>query len=181
MITLTDEQLVKVQAHQLDSENLPEYFSISSNRYTPISRDFESFLILSKDELKTAAINWIKQAVNYNKTNKLRDDLVALSVAQELENAQLKLKAFNLKIKNFQNFRKEFQTDSNFGSIPEVQLFLRDLQIVRGELISNMNRATFDQTVSQVMQNFDGRTSISNEEIEELSSWTSVLSTYLGS
>ena len=178
-ITLTEEELTKVESKQKNIEKLPSFFDAGLRANVQISRDFEAFLILSEDPLKTSAIDWIKKAVTIQKVNKDRDDLVALALTQEKANSDLKIAALDQKLTDFNTFRTTFQANPEFAGVPELQRFLFDLQRVVEELASARDRAQFDGTTSQVIQRGNDRLAVSDQEIEELQSWTGVLSAYL--
>jgi hypothetical protein len=178
-ITLTEDEAALVQRKQKNSDELPTYYSASTQIETPISRDFEAFLILSDDQLKTSANDWIKKAADLQKVNKDRDALLALSLEQETFNAQSKMDALDQTLAGFNDFREHFQTTSDFVQIPEVQLFLFDLQRVVETLAIQRDRANFDSVMSQVVQRADDKLTVSDPEIQELQSWTAVLSAYL--
>jgi hypothetical protein len=176
---LTPDQQATVDQQAKSDAQLPTFFSADLKTDVQISRDFEAFLILSTDDLKTSAINWIQQAVTIQKTHKLRDDLVTLAINQELSNSQLRITEFNKQLQDFNSFRQNFQSSSTFSGIPEVQAFLGDLQKVMGELTKGFDRAFFDQTISTVVQKFQDSVGLSTDQLEELQSWTDVLSEYL--
>lgn len=178
-LTLTDQEAQVVQQKRKNVDDLPTYFNADLQTNVQISRDFEAFLILAPDDLKTSAINWIKQATDLQKTNKDRDALSDLAIAQEILNATNKMNALDAVLGDFNDFRSSFQTDSTFADIPEVQQFLFDLQRVIEELVNSRDRAQFDSVASQVIQRGDDRLVITNPEIQELQSWTGVLSQYL--
>lgn len=177
---LTPADQSTVASKRRSEDALPEYFSATQQQDTRISRDFEAFLILAKDDLKTSAIQWIDKAVQINKGNKLRDDLTEIVLTNEAANSQLKLDEYDSQLEDFNEFRTKFQAQIAFADVPEVQLFLGDLQSVIEELIVGRDRAFFDQTVTKVMENFENGTQISDAQVEELQSWTSVISEYLG-
>lgn len=176
---LTSEELRVVEEKQKSESSLPEYFSAALNTKVKITREFEAFLILASSDLKTSALTWIKNAVKLHQSNKLRDDLNNITIEQELNNAQLKISELDNQLQGFEDFRKNFQTNTVFSGVSEVQLFLSDLQRVIDELTTNKDRAFFDQTAAKVMQKFGDDVNISSSEIEELQSWTSVISPYL--
>jgi hypothetical protein len=177
--SLSPSELSTVQNAQLSVDDLPTYYNNALDTDVPISRDFEAFLILAPSSLKTSALTWIQNAVGLNKSNQLRDDLSAITITQELANANLKINEYNTQLNGFQAFRTSFQTSTNFAGIPEVQLFLYDLQSVIDELVLGQDRAFFDQTIALVMQKYGDSNSVTDGQVEELQSWTGVISTYL--
>jgi hypothetical protein len=178
-LVLTPDQQAIVQQEQLSEAALPDYYSASQQDYLPISRDFEAFLILSDNTLKTSALQWIQTSVQINKGHQLRDALTQLALTQELSNAQAQITEYTKQLQGFDAFRQNFQTSQQFASIPEIQLFLNDLQAVIEELSVGNDRAFFDQTVTQVLQRYEDGVGISDAQVQELQSWTSVISTYL--
>jgi GTPase SAR1 family protein len=178
-LVLTAEEQTKVSKKRRTDAALPTYFSASSKADVSISRDFESFLILSSDDMKTSAIDWINKSLSLNKTNSLRDSLASLVATQEAGNAKLMVDAYDAQLQNFESFRKNFETSSRFGAVEEVNLFLSDLQQVLEELVLNRGRAQFDQTMAALSSNNVNLTGVSQERLEELQSWNSVLSAYL--
>jgi hypothetical protein len=178
-ITLDAEDQATVEQGQLAQAALPQYFSAALLKQVTISRDFEAFLLLAPNALKTSAIQWIQKAVAIHQSNKLRDDLSTLALTQELANAQAQMAECAAQLQGFESFRANFQTSSEFAAVPEVQLFLTDLQGTIDELAVKSDRAYFDQTVTQLMQTFEGTSGITAGQIQELQSWTSVISIYL--
>lgn len=180
-LVLTDQEIVKVDKKSRQEAELPTYYSSNLQTNVKISRDFEAYLILSSDDLKTAAIEWIKTVVTLQKVNKERDDLVALATAQERSNAQAQIKGIDNKLKNFNNFRSKFKTTTTFAEVPEVQYLLFDLQRVVEELIAARERCQFDDTAGQVTVRNTDHLVVTQPQIEQLQSWTGVLSEYLKS
>lgn len=175
-------ELTDAQAQIVDPERqdvLPSFYDADLQAKTQISRDFEAFLILSPPELLTSAIDWIKTSADIQTQNKDRDALVAIAITQESLNATNKMNALDQTLQNFNKFRENFQTNSDFAAIPEVQQFLFDLQRPIEELVTMRDRAQFDGTVSQVLQAGNTELVVTAPEIEELQSWTGVLSVYL--
>lgn len=182
-LTLTPDQQAQVDQEALSEDDLPSYYSAALQAYIPISRDFEAFLILSTDNLKTSAINWIPQAAMIQKANKLRDGLITLALNQEASNAALQLGEYETQLQGFNEFRTNFVTSTGyaneFADVPEVQLFLNDLQEVMPEIIAGQARATFDQTIAKVFQTYQNTVGLTGPQTEELQSWTNVFSQYL--
>lgn len=176
-LELSDDQQAAVDPKR--KADLPTYFDSDLQTKVEISRDFEAFLILSTSDLKTSAINWIKTSVDLQNQNKDRDALVGLAIGQEILNATNKMNAIDDTLDDFNTFRVNFQTNADFAAIPEVQQFLFDLQRPIDELAAARDRAQFDQTASQVIQRGTDELVVTAPEIEELQSWTGVLSVYL--
>lgn len=177
ILTPNEQQTVSESAKS--EQDLPTYFNAGLRKDVPISRDFEAFLILSSTELKTSAIKWINQVVAFTQSVSTRDKLRALVLTQQAKNAQTKLDAYAATIGDFTNFRKNFQTDSRFSAIPEVVLFITDLQLVMDEQILGQQKAFFDQTLAAIFQSDQSVVGLTQDTIEELQSWIPVLSTYL--
>lgn len=178
-LVLTDAQTETVTPLRKNEEELPTYFDASLQTDVTISRDFEAFLILSEDDLKTSAIEWIKKVVDIQKVNTDRDTLTGLALAQEKSNAQAKVDDLDGRLQDFNDFREKFQTSTQFAVVPEVQQFLLDLQSPIAELIADSNRAEFDNVACQVIERLTRDTTIDDLQVEELQSWTGVLSVYL--
>jgi hypothetical protein len=178
-LQLTASEAETVAQKSKNEDELPVYYNSDLQTNVKISRDFEAFLILSPDDLKTAAVAWIKQSVALQQTNKDRDALLSLAISQEMTNAQSKMNALDQVLGNFNKFRLTFQTSSTFTNVPEVQRFLLDLQRPIEELVVARDRAQFDNVASQVIQRKYDQLVVSAPEIQELQSWQSVLSAYL--
>ena len=177
---LAPDELATVTQEAKSEQDLPSYYSASQQTDVQISRDFEAFLILSTSEMKTSALTWINQAVSLNKPNKLRDALAALTVTQELKNSKLQLDAYTQTLGDFETFRQNFSTGSVFSAVPEVQLFINDLQSMIDELVVGQQRAFFDNTIATVIQGTLKNQAVTQAQLEELQSWTTVISAYLG-
>jgi len=169
----------QVERKQKTQSDLPAYFSADLQQDVQISRDFEAFLILAPDDLKTTALDWIQKAQTLQKANTVRDELVALAIKSELSNAALQIEALDTELQHFEDFRQTFQTQDVFSGVPEVQLFLQDLQRVIEERNVQRERAYFDQTMAGIQDRFSAQTQLTKDQTEELQSWTAVLTTYL--
>lgn len=176
-LTPDEQQIVAEQA--VDEADLPTYYNAALKKDVPISRDFETFLILSTTELKTSAIQWINQVVGLTQANTTRDKLRTLVITQQLANAQAKLDAYNVTIGDFSDFRENFQTDTRFDAVAEVVLFISDLQLVMDEQILGQQKGFFDQTLGLMFQSSQSVVGLTQDDIEELQSWIPVLSAYL--
>lgn len=177
---LTPQQLATLTQKQKSQQDLPFYYAADLKKDIQISRDFEAYLILSPAELKTSALSWINKAVKLNKPNKLRDELTTISINQELKNSQAKLDAYESVLGDFNKFRKNLESETIFSSVPEVQLFITDLQGTIEELVVGQQRAFFDNTVAKVLQRNQPAREVTQAKLEELQSWTTVISAYLG-
>ena len=179
-ITLTDSEQATVEALMLSEDLLPTYYNSQQQLNVTISRDFEAFLILTPNELKITAISWISNVLGLQQKNKLRDDLTQRSTKQESSNALIRLQEFDKVLNNFNEFRTNFTTavSTDFSGVEEVQLFLSDLQRGIEEISVARERAYFDWTCAGVLSNYENSISISDNQIEELQSWTPVLSAY---
>lgn len=174
---LTPAELAQVTQHQKDV--LPTYYSAAQQTDTPISRDFEAFLILSPSDSLNSALNWITQANQLGKPNKLRDALTAITLTNEIANSKLLMDSYNAVLKDFDDFKSSFVFDDTFNAVPEVQLFLNDLQSQIDELVAGQDRAFFDNTIAQVVQRAQSNTNVSQAQLQELNSWRSVLTFYI--
>lgn len=178
-LQLTDEEVKKIKGNRKNDSELPVYYDANLQVDVPISRDFESYLLITPDELKTSATQWIGDVVGLQSTNKDRDELVALAFGQEKINSQAKMDSIDSTLSNFNEFRTNFQTDVRFAEIPELQKLLFDLQRVVEELTAARERAEFDNVVCQVIERGNDRLTITEPQIEQLQSWSGVLSAYL--
>ena len=179
MVTLNAEEQAIVQKKKKSDAELPKYYDASLRKEVPITRDFEAFLILAPDELKTNALTWIKKVQTLQTIKKDRDDLMALMIANEISNATLKLDTLEDKMDGYNQFRSKFQTLTDFSAVIEVQNFLKDLQQVLPELSMERNRAFYDQTVAVIEDAENIRKGTINEEnLTQLQSWATVISTY---
>lgn len=169
-----------VLTQQRSQDNLPSYFNAALRTNVQISREFEAFLILAPTKLKSTALQWIQQAVTLNQENKQRDALLSLATANELSNAGLKIDECNTQLNAYNTFRSQFAIQQALDTDPDVQLFLADLQNTIGDLIVQYDRAFFDQTIATVLQNSLTPGAVTEAQVEELQSWTSVISAYLG-
>ena len=179
MINLTEEEKLKVQKRKKSDKELPKYYDATLRKEIQISRDFEAFLILAPEELKTRALDWIKRVEKLQSVKKDRDALTLLVLKQEVSNTILKLDTLEGKMEGYNKFREQFQTMTEFSTIPEVTRFIQDLQRVIPELSMERSRAFFDQTVAVVE---DARNKlkgeISQENLTQLQSWSNVIASY---
>ena len=179
-ISLTEDELAFVNTHRLSADALPTYFDASVQKDVQISRDFEAYLILAPNDLKSAAIAWINTAVQLNHSNLLRDTLVQRATAQEVSNSTLEYNAYQTALTNFQDFRENFLTEQDFATVTEVQLFLSDLQAVMDEITTGSDRAQYALTLATVVSRYNDKIAVSQALVEELQSWSVPLGSYTG-
>jgi hypothetical protein len=175
--SLDPQQLATVTDRQ--KTDLPTYYSAAQQNNIQISRDFEAFLILSSKDSLNSALTWITQANDLGKPNKLRDALNGLALTQEISNSKALMDAYASVLTDFNKFKSSFVFSNTFNAVPEVQLFLQDLQGQIDELVSGQDRAFFDNTVAQVAQRAQQNTNVSQPQLQELNSWRSVLTSYI--
>ena len=137
--------------------------------------------MLANPDLKESAIRWINQVVSLQQARKDRDALAEQARAKEQQNAQARIADLDGKLQQFEQFRTNFQIDTKFSQIPEVQKLITDLQKVVEDLASERERSQYDDTMSQVISVNQSRFSVTQPQIEQLQSWRSVLSEYLRS
>ncbi len=179
MIDLTVQEEAVVRKFSRDQVDLPYYYDALVRADVAISRDFEAFLILAPTELKTSAIEWITQVSELTQDRKVRNDLLKLVITKELERTALTLGAYEDLLGEFNKFRQNFQTDTRFAAIPEVVRFLNDLQIVIDEQVAGQQSAFYDDTVARLVQAREQNAGLSNDRVEQLQSWRTVLSSYV--
>lgn len=178
-VVLSPAEQKTVDEKRKSDSSLPSYFDSGLRQDVKISRDFESFLILSTGELKTTAIKWIDKAVTLNKANAQRDALYKLAAAQERLNAEAQIAIYNQQLDNFDKFRQNFQKNAQFADVAEVSKFLQDLQKVIDERVVGLDRAKFDHNISLLADQALSQFAVQSQDIEELQSWNAVLSAYL--
>ena len=177
---LTQDQQNTVSAQARSQASLPAYYNAKLRTNVQISRDFEAFLILSDTSIKSTAIQWVQQAVTLNQQDKKRDALLAIATANELSNATARLNECNTQLDSYTKFRASFTVPQALDEDSDLQLFLNDIQNVIGNLITQYDRAFFDQTVATLLQNSLSPGQVTSDQVEELQSWTSVIAAYLG-
>lgn len=204
---LTDAERLAVEtfaARTLD--DVPKFFnagiqSVGEEPDTPISREFEAFLILqaikSPDKMSDA-MRWFTEAANLQIKRDDRDELLAVAFEKERTDALAQLQELQARTVRFARFRSAFEiveieegVDASdfpvarFTNVPELSLIMRDSQAAMGEVSSKQSRAEhlvvedavldLERRTREVLQESVG--GIADVRIaQELLSWRGVIS-----
>jgi len=160
---ITDEERLKVERFTSRSaQDIPKFFNagtqvVGEEPNTPISREFEAFLILqalkSPDKLSNA-LQWFTEAADLQLKRDDRDELLGDSFEFERTDALKLLQEIQARTERFTKFRDEFEiveveeesdsTDfptARFTNVPEISLIMRDSQAAMGEIASKQSRS----------------------------------------
>lgn len=175
---LTPQEKNTVEGNRKPDSDLPTYFNASLNKTIPISRDFETFLILASDKIKHQTISWLNNSVKLSKRNTDRDDLLDKLINNDASDASAKLDSINSELNGFNEFRESFSGDGKFNSVTEVGQVVTDLQRSVGELTMMQDRATHLVVLLNIAKS-NLENNKNDEKIQEqLRSWSDPFSSY---
>ncbi len=178
-LVLTPEELDEVKRKQKDDIDLPLYFNSGTEQFQAISRDFESFLILSKPSVLNSAKEWLSNVTELNKKNAERDSILNSAFDFEREDAIDTQSEALTWIATFEEFKKNFRVDNKFSDVVEVGFIMQDLEFFVGEHQINEERFNHLDILNDILQIKHQKDQTTPELQKQLDSWSQPLSAFL--
>lgn len=183
MPNFTDKEVIVINAQKKLSAELPQYFNSATKTNTPISRDFEAYLILETQEHKQKSLSWIKDVQSISQDSTDRDAILKTFATNRLADANATIKELDSTLKNFDAFKAGLFNigDSNdFASVFEVSLLAQSLQRPLDEIKFLRDRAFQEKVISNIQLDRLDRSGFNSDTQKELASWQTVISSYPG-
>jgi len=173
-VQLDTDERAKVEAGRRTPR--PNYFNAASLQDTPISEDFEAFLILQDSATITATLTWLAATGLLARLRLDRDAVAFETLVVERNDRIDQLDEVTSSTIAFSAWRQAFQA-GKFSETSEVGLIIRDAQAMAGELFALEERLNH---LAQVEQRVEQRLaqSVSSAQLRELQSWPTPLLAY---
>lgn len=121
-ISLTNEELTKVNSKKKEEKSLPKYYSVLNGEYIPISRDMEAFLILEDFGFKDTISDSVK-AILDNSTNDEEKELFEEAWNNEKNVVENEVADLNSKLGVTSEVRSELR-NSKFVNVTDISELL---------------------------------------------------------
>lgn len=175
---LTETEILKINARSVPDSLLPKYYDALIRQSVPISRDFESFLILQDSVTKTQAITWLTTARQLTQKNYNRDQLLKECLDSEKSDLSSIDTELSLIMTTYTAFRSSF-SESKLKDVKEVGMLLTDLQLSLGELGMIQDKLDHLKVLNSVLKEAIDNGEIDDERKKEIDSWLIPLTFYI--
>lgn len=173
-VELESDERARVEAARLTPR--PNYYNASLLRETPISEDFEAFLILQDIATISATLTWLSASGVLASASLDRNALAFEALLSDQGDTSLQLEDLEDKTTAFEAWRAAFQA-GKFSDTPEVSLIINDLQTMAEELFAYRDQLRHRQQVQQRIQTRLAQ-AVSSPQLRQLQSWPTPLLTY---
>jgi hypothetical protein len=173
-VELDSDERARVDAARLTPR--PNYYSASLLRETPISEDFEAYLILQDIATISSTLTWLSTSGLLATAAIDRNALAFDALLMDQGDTSQQLEDVEEQTALFEAWRSAFQA-GKFSDTPEVSLIINDLQTMADELFAYQDRLRHRQQVQQRIQSRLSQ-SVSSPQLRQLQSWPTPLLTY---
>lgn len=170
-----DEQLEKLAKNRKAPR--PSYYDAASRTRQPISFDFETYLILLDNVVKSGLITRLRQAL---KATRKDADLEAVKTAAyeaDLANEGARLTELDTRLGDLAGFQSQLVA-TNPGQTTEMLSILQDINAGMGDVVFRRDQA-FNRIVH--VGTLAGRqgTELAGDQRQQMESWVRILQSYL--
>lgn len=177
MRRLTNAEAEQVRSQRREPGDRPTYFNSGSGENAEISEQFEAFLILLSQGVKTEAVTWINAIANLIPDREEWNEVLLETIAQQIANAETLNSDVNETYSGYEAFRTNFRIDG-FEDITEIGMLLDDLQVGMGSLNERSRNAKHLEVISSLLDLRAQDTSYNSDRLRQLRSWVTPLMTY---
>lgn len=180
----TVDEIGIINEHKKLDQDLPLYYTASTKQESPISREFESYLILEAKEHKQKTLSWIKdvEKIQFNKVD--RDKLLDTYLTNCNDNANTKISELDAKLNNFDDFKSGLlgkeEDPLRYANVTELSLMSQSLQKPIDEMVFMRDKASHEINMVSLMKAKQKLTAYNSDTQKELQSWQSSVSAYDG-
>jgi hypothetical protein len=176
-ILLDENQSRQVASGRKDPGARPKFYNAALSKTQIISEDFEAFLVLLGRPRTKAAMQWLKESSDYQIIDADRDSLLNKLCDNEIEDAKAAQKEVSPIIDRFRRFRADFLL-TGFEAVPEVGMFLEDLQRPMAVLQNLSNRLQHRLQSGVFVQGRLQDEGMTPERQKQIDSWYGSLTAY---
>lgn len=176
-LDLTDEELRKVNAKKKEEKDLPKVYDRVAQSSTPISRDFEAFLILEEFSFKDKIADKIKAILAVDKDDNEKD-LFDEALENEMKENDEIVAECTSKVSSINELRVKIQS-SKFSDVTEISRVFSDV-LASSNKVELINRlANFRANYLNLLKQSNFKPSKLDEKQEkQTESWLNPLTSY---
>lgn len=177
--SLTLEEAEKVSDQAKEEGSRPQYFSVPAGGAEEISKEFETFLIITPATVKSQIASFFQVILdNDPNENSTRDELLTEFLLEELDNETERIRLFDNFAEFYDEVREAYAASvDGFTDVAEVALLQEAITRSLGSISDQRDAHQFNYAVYSVLtQRKDADDPDSFEQ--ELRAWIRVLSTY---
>ena len=176
---LTPEESQVVAAKAKPEGSRPQLYSAATGTLNQISKDFESFLILSPAGVKANAATFISTILLFDINNLVvRNNLMKRWCEDEISDIDEEIKGYEDIMDSYDEIRPKLADASlGFEDVPEVNTLMSDFTLLLGDFGEQRDSLLFSKAASNVI-NTRERGTIPADTKQEIESFARILLTY---
>mgnify|MGYP003610184117 CR=1 FL=1 len=159
----------------------PSYFNASTATESPISIEFETFLLTLSNQDKQTLITRLQKCVSGAKTNGPRDNLMRVALDFQAMNAGAVAQELNVTLQELSDTTTSLVADAG-DDVLEVSLLMADIGKAYGESVFRNRVAQNSVTAASFLQAQIGNgigSGVSANQKKQISSWIKVIASYI--
>lgn len=175
-ISLTEDELSKVNSAKKSEDDLPKTYNKVSGTSSPISRDFEAFLILEDLSFKDKVSDKIK-SVTANTSTDRDKDLFDECLENELDEVKEQVAQCASQVGSLNDLKISLQ-ETKYTGISEISSCLSDVLSTsnRVEMINRLMKFKFNYL--NILKERFSPESMDEQQIKQTQSWLNPLTAY---
>jgi len=149
----------------------PFWYNANSGQWTPISDDFEAFLILTPISKKKSAVDWLNTLSFGLNSNTARTIVAQDFLARELSDITLQLEGLNALLTPYSSFRSDFVSGTRFLGVSEVASVLEDSRLGIDRIIELRTDLKHRSTINTAVQTRETAEGVTETRKTQAKSW----------
>lgn len=176
---LTTEEAQAVAAKAKPEGSRPQVYSAATGQFSQISKDFETFLILSPAGMKAKAATFISTILLFDINNLVvRNNLLKRWCEDEIADIEEEIKGYQDIMDSYDEVRPKLADASlGFEDVPEVNTLLADFTLLLGDFGEQRDSLLFSKAAANVL-NIRERGKLPAATKQEIESYARVLLSY---
>lgn len=177
-ITLSDSDLAKVNSNKKDDEDLPRIYDMSSQTYSPISRDMEAFLILEDISFKDTMTDVVKSALSSTQSD-LEDSLFEETLKNKKDINSNRIADCNSKLGDYTQVKSDLSSEeSDFVNVADISSLFNSINSTQNKLVMIKRLAIYKKVYMSMFESKLKNDSTASEYEKVLKSWLNILTAY---
>lgn len=159
----------------------PSYYNASTATESPISIEFETYLLTLSNQDKQMLITRLQKCLSSAKTNGPRDNLMRVAFDFQAMNAGAVAQELNVTLQDLSNTTSEL-VDGAGDDVLEISLLMADIGKAYGETVFRNRMAANSVTAASFMQAQIGSgmgSGVTSDQKKQVSSWIKVIASYI--
>jgi hypothetical protein len=159
----------------------PSYFNASTGTESPITEDFETWLLELSNQDKQSLITRLQKSLTSFRVNGPRDNLMRVALDFQAMNAGSAAQELNVTLQEFTNMSSDLTDDSGAG-IDEISLMLSDISKCYGEPMFRSRVEQNNLVATSFLADSIGYgigSGVSAESKKQIGSWINIIASYI--